>query len=430
MFQLLFNLLPCLMASLTVCFMLCVTLCSGGSFRSKVRRTGYRNGFTLVELLVVIAIIGVLIALLLPAVQAAREAARRMTCTNHLKQLGLAAHNYHDSFDTFMAGQSGGPGRAATDTSYSGAPVGRRDRISALAYALPYMEQEALYEVCIASEPMHPWYWLSTWADGTRFKTKVKTFFCPSDGTGPNGPIEAQGTAATNYVACKGDSLTWDNTCNYPYDGITGSVVQGSYQAPCRGLFGNRVWKSTAAVTDGTSNTLMFSERLVHVPESRNYLEVSSYISGALDTTSPTAQDDWISGNFSGNNPSLCMSLKGPDRMLVSSATFLYHRGGTRWADGATIFTRFNAILPPNAPGCGLNNIGSDERFLISTSSYHVGGVNTVYIDGSVHFITESINTATAGTAGLAAAPPQSGISPYGVWGALGSVDGGELSNP
>ncbi|MDR3198870.1 MAG: DUF1559 domain-containing protein [Planctomycetaceae bacterium] len=138
----LFNLVPFLTAILIASFMLLTLLYAGGNFRSKVRRTGYRNGFTLVELLVVIAIIGVLIALLLPAVQAAREAARRMSCSNNMKQIGIALHNYHDSHNSLPFGSLSLQLLGSGKINEWGWP----EWPNLAVFILPFNEQLSLYE--------------------------------------------------------------------------------------------------------------------------------------------------------------------------------------------------------------------------------------------------------------------------------------------
>src|SRR5690554_2295317 len=140
-----------------------------------------RPAFTLVELLVVIAIIGVLVALLLPAVQQAREAARRMQCTNHLKQLGLAVHNYHDTYNSLpflCGGTGGGPDDYGVYQEWS--PSGTSAfRLSGFVGLLPFMEQQAVYDM-YSNNNFSPAGWVDV--PGSGVYQKIPGFFCPSDG--------------------------------------------------------------------------------------------------------------------------------------------------------------------------------------------------------------------------------------------------------
>ena len=144
-----------------------------------------RRAFTLVELLVVIAIIGILIALLLPAVQAAREAARRSQCTNHLKQLGLALHNYHATYQKFV---SRSQGTMNTGCGAAGGETGNRHWLSGVVSLLPYMEQQALYDQWMAPQApyasggpaMNP----GCFSGFLPSRVQVTTLLCPSDSAG------------------------------------------------------------------------------------------------------------------------------------------------------------------------------------------------------------------------------------------------------
>jgi len=181
-----------------------------------------RRGFTLVELLVVIAIIGILVGLLLPAVQAAREAARRMQCSNNLKQLGLALHNYHDAHKCFPFGSGG-------TTPPSGSPG-----YSAVSLLLPYIEQTSLHNSINFSLP------LTDPVNAPARLQVVPAFLCPSDRANP----QPQAGGAINYMGNKGSLHWWSDPSQ-------------------NGLFIHAKSLKFRDIVDGTSNTSAFSERLL-----------------------------------------------------------------------------------------------------------------------------------------------------------------------
>ncbi len=197
-----------------------------------------RRGFTLVELLVVIAIIGILIALLLPAVQAAREAARRMQCTNHLKQLALAVHNYHDTNKTFPAGFTYRYGGGQPNYGWSIA-------------LMPYIEQTAYMEQLNPGViPLRDRYRSdATDEDKRLLQTIMGTFRCPTDVTNPLNNLCQFGRndyfdlSTSNYVAC----------C-----GFGGRPTRTNDSG---GMFFGNSWLSMKHCVDGTSNTMMIGER-------------------------------------------------------------------------------------------------------------------------------------------------------------------------
>lgn len=187
-----------------------------------ITRIDRRMAFTLVELLVVIAIIGILVGLLLPAVQAAREAARRMQCTNNLKQLGLALHNYHDAHKRFPFGSGG-------TTPPSGSPG-----YSAVSLMLPYMEQDSLHSTIDFRLP------LTASVNSPARLQVVSAFLCPSDKENP----QPQAGGAINYMGNKGSLHWWSDPSQ-------------------TGIFLHSKSLKFSDIIDGTSNTAAFAERLL-----------------------------------------------------------------------------------------------------------------------------------------------------------------------
>lgn len=379
-----------------------------------------KSGFTLVELLVVIAIIGILIGLLLPAVQAAREAARRMQCTNNMKQFGLAIHNFVDA-NNYL------PSQGAWGSNVKSSRFGVHYQL------LPYIEQTALKEA-LDGDPgvTAPWKPSAStdnpnaWATRT---TKVVTFLCPSDSHG--GELVKLGGAhnhdgrPTNIVYSMADCIArLDNTNDSPHKTVdikdasgrvTGTelVSKGSGTGNCahRSLFFFFERQSLAFASDGTSNTILCSEACAGDWTSEKLRSSVVYYSG-FDAGA------WVS------KPSLCMNQKSPTNPDgYVSATLTHPRCGN-WLDRLPLLTGFSTIMPPNGPSCSKYNQEQGQVEILSASSYHSGGVNCGFLDGSVHFISDTIDTN-----GLADTPTGihlTGKSRLGVWGALGSPNGGE----
>jgi len=363
----------------------------------QVLRCRTRPGFTLVELLVVIAIIGVLVALLLPAVQAAREAARRSQCSNALKQFGLALHNYADVNKVFPSRRGGSVGTTSAD--------GNQRRLSAFIPLLPFMEQKPLADEIAAggtyNGTKYPPGGPNAWNTGyPPFRSQVPLLICPSDKTPP-----AVNTAARNsYAFSNGDSIFTYN----PSTSAIETINQNDRRT--RGAFGNQLCKGFKDLTDGSSNTIAMSERVwsgAFGPRTSNQDEAKAVT--ALNVSSITT------------NPSSCVgqATNGVEFNSVQIKGMF----GALWSDGQAERVGFNTVLPPNAPGCvnDSNQNADSVGSLLPAASYHPNGVNALMADGSVRFITQNINCGNT-----AAAPVQSGKSPYGVWGALGSTDGRE----
>ena len=364
---------------------------TGNSFLSR-----RRVGFTLVELLVVIAIIGVLVALLLPAVQSAREAARRSQCSNHLKQLGLALQNYHDVYRVFPPRRGGSNfNDIASDPPRVRANY---DRLSAFIALLPFYEQKSLADQIAAgglmSGTQYPPGGPAAWHSGANYKpwgTQVPMLLCPSNyvrkGVGNFGK--------NNYAFSVGDLITTHN----------------SMTAVIRGIFGGSARPvGLQNITDGSSNTIAMSERLW----------VQEY--GIRNATGDDIRMTTLVAVSSVNtNPGSCYARVSGNRVLGVQVKY---RFGSLWSDGQAERVGFTTVIPPNGPSCVNDaNVNADANGgVLTPSSNHPGGVNAVFADASVHFINSNINAGN-----LAAPPVPPGIeSPYGVWGALGTIDGGE----
>jgi prepilin-type N-terminal cleavage/methylation domain-containing protein/prepilin-type processing-associated H-X9-DG protein len=381
-------------------------------------RFRWQLAFTLVELLVVIAIIGILVALLLPAVQAAREAARRMQCSNNMHQLALASHNYHDTYKGFPPGamgtwELGGWGNPTASVDGNASPI---------YHMLPFIEQQSLWNTIWSRQTyggtsFAPGGAFTFWATYEPYWTKIPGVMCPSD---PVPSARGRELALTNYCFSRGDKINrvttgnaWESGWNKPRGLFQGAVAWGNNAAATNNLDLRANTVNIAAVSDGTSNTIAISELVTYRGTPAN-IKGSYCMNVAIGTLS--------------NTPITCMGFKGQGGQYQNCTPTDSHRHrGMGWAAGYFLHTGFNTVLPPNGPMCSEAK-GEWGSGLFPPQSYHPGGVNAALADGSVRFISETIDTGNLAAPESATwgNPNRPSRSPYGVWGALGSMDGGD----
>jgi prepilin-type N-terminal cleavage/methylation domain-containing protein/prepilin-type processing-associated H-X9-DG protein len=330
-----------------------------------------RRGFTLIELLVVISIIAVLVALLLPAAQAAREAARRMQCTNGMKQIGLAMHNYHSAFDSFPP--TGGIDRNGNTTGSGLVPQTASIHMRLLNYlehvdvynAYNFKLGDVLNNVAVADNT-------------TVISTSIAGYLCPSDANPGNNGTLAGGfgtkvtcvnyapNAGTNRRNCGGavNGISWWLGGNASYGGLT----------------------TLAACIDGTSNTAGFSE----------------WVKGKSGAMSPGPNLVYSIANYANGG------AQGDINACTASTTPLWDFKGEYWTLQDTgRGGPYYHVMPPNKKACAVACPFGNADSFIGPSSMHPGGVNLLLMDGSVRFVKD-------------------GISPT-VWVGLGSRAGGEV---
>ncbi|WP_417746903.1 DUF1559 domain-containing protein [Rosistilla oblonga] len=307
-----------------------------------------RRGFTLVELLVVIAIIGILVGLLLPAVQSAREAARRMQCSNNMKQLGLALHNYHDTYQVFPSG-------CIDSNRKTNSPTDALNNNNGLGWGtllLPFIEQSPLYDQISFETGSFGRSWQDKNNDGTTndpidsAKVVIDAFVCPSDPmSGLNSDKSDYGKS--NYMVIAGRYAVQTDSNGSPLGQRNGMFFENS----------NRKFRD---VIDGTSNTLFLSER--------------------------TTQNDNVNSTQCGGAP--CNWAGGlwiGPRIVSSSAAW---HTGLYLFDVANVGGYDTGYSLTHGFGRSSATWGADWN----AKGCHPGGMQATLGDGSVRFITETID--------------------------------------
>jgi len=362
------------------------------------------RGFTLVELLVVIAIIGVMVGLLLPAVQSARESGRRSSCSNNLKQFGIALHAHHDSKGTLPYG-CGGPSWSDFGTTYPDTAGG----FSGFVPLLPFCENNELYDRIIAT---------GTRPDpGTQaiFRTQIANGLCPSDASSPRLATEA---GRSSYLLSAGDKLV-QLLCE---EGAVCAAAPATTPIGVgRGLFGLNRGVRFKDVTDGVSKTIAMAEYSF----SNLYTDASNYRRTVNDAQ---ATGSYVDGTE--RSPRNCRAAYLGDAGYNPAANGReYIVPGSNMYAGRVIL--FNTMLRPNSAVCvNRNNTTTSEWQwgVIPPRSRHPGGVQVMFADGAVLWIADTIDNGTADSLSLQGSAGPTGASIAGAWGALGTRNGGEGS--
>lgn len=294
----------------------------------------FRRAFTLIELLVVIAIIAVLIALLLPAVQQAREAARRTQCKNMLKQLGLALHNYHDTFTVFPMGNGG-------------------SKFAPHAAILPYIDQSNVYNLIDFNvAPSHA-------NNAVVYAQTIPAYRCPSD-------------IDTMPLVPGGRNNYWTNIGTGVLNGAPGTTVGSTnYGMPQQnGVMITNVCLGIRDVTDGASNTVMMSEKR---------------LGDGNNGVSTPATDDFRPGTYPATADEAMEQCRAID---VTNLSFQgVSNVGVPWLQSNNDGTYYMHILPPNDRTCRF----PPSRMAGTANSLHTGGVHSMLTDGSVRFVSSNI---------------------------------------
>ncbi len=338
-----------------------------------------RSGFTLIELLVVIAIIAILIGLLVPAVQQVRAAAARAQCQNNLKQVGLGAHNYESNYKILP------PGSGPLAPGASSAP-------SLMAVILPYLEQANAYNLFNFNVDVN-----NNAANAAARSQDVAVYMCPSDPSGQTivdpggGPLPPGRSSYLGNVGTTADQRSTDLTrvgiFNFQYK------VAASTTSP-------RVVKTRVRILDirdGTSNTAMFSETKRSMASNSNGGTLNNY-DPTMVYLLPSTDDGWspltpMTGTLF-NQTNTSALIQGNTYKCNSwdyGPTGVIRYRGLEYYRALPEMNQYTHTVPPNYKGYDCGERSSFTMAHIAARSYHVGGVNVCFADGSVRFISDSI---------------------------------------
>jgi prepilin-type processing-associated H-X9-DG protein len=407
--------------------------------------------FTMIEMMAVLVIIGALVVLLLPAVQSSREMARRSSCGNNLMQLGIAVHAYHVAFDHYPMQLSG------TD----GSTVKNQDndrRLSFLVGLLPMIEGNAMwesiqspldrtitdeYDLMMAfdgavmygdnediteDEVANPPPWVRGGPEPFEmnyqpWRSELAVFRCPSDPGVGGVDGSGAGMGRTNYAACLGDGVIGSDSG--PMKEVQGRYVfdaplAAQCDAAMRGIFVPRRRVRRSEVTDGLSHTVMLGEIATDLGDRDIRTKPAAGPGAAVLRDQPGwgRQCEWF-------DPDRPQFWQYSNSKLATTPGW---GRGLQWSDGMPLYTGLNTILSPNRETV-MRDDCDDCWGILPPSSRHQGGVNICFADGSVRFVTDSIDSGDPhqATVYVGSSNPPGSESPYGLWGALGTRASGEL---
>ena len=331
-----------------------------------------RAGITWLDVIVTVFLIFILLCVLLPPVSHPREASYRSQCKNNLKQWGLALHNYHDTHRCFPP--------------YAGGMSENGERLSGRAMLLPFLELDPVWQQ-IATAPGQS-------GDPMAFKLpalvgEMEVFLCPSSAV----PKMVDGQAHSSYAFNVGDQLDFGR-----------GVEDFPNQEKTRGPFGWRNCTRVSDIVEGTSNTAFMAERDLGNPSNKR--DIFGRVAGVAATS-----------------PADCLATAA-DGQYLAKISVLNELMGERWASGHPFYSVFTTAVRPNGPSCAASAPPSGKSVggWFTASSRHTGGVHVLMGDGTVRFINENIDLGDS----KATQPQADGKSSYGIWGAIGTIGGGE----
>ncbi|MDR2762021.1 MAG: DUF1559 domain-containing protein, partial [Planctomycetaceae bacterium] len=326
--------------------------------------------FTLVELVVVIAVLSTLGALLFPAIQSAKLATKKINCSDKIHNLGLATQTYNTTFNSLPGHNFGSAKRERTETDLK--THSSRFAFSTFVALLPYLDEAALSKAIAEDEntPAAPDSEYLTHSKHGAWSVIVNGLICPSERIEGKNLFYNKAAGSTNYLVSSGDiPFNWTRDAKNPYSDI----------GVGRGAFKMKKWLNFNDITDGASNTVMFSERCLGRRNSNFVKETYYAMCWKAGSTEPDPTADGknpLDFSVVYNNVIGVRYISRSIRMgnAFNQSAAVNNQGGKLWHKSDPLSTSFSTIFPPNGPSCM-----SNYHFAMAPTSYHIGGVNTCF---------------------------------------------------